>query len=216
VTTIEVVTGEKILIDLLSKKGPYQRSLRGKQELLAKAIGLKSLPLLVFDLCFGLGVDSWTMARLGVKVVAFERNEKLFQLMNSLLERAKHDSRVQEIAQRIRLVQGEALDLLEEQVKFNGAPQAIYLDPMFPESKKTALPKKELQVLRKLLGTQSANIASEELHLLKRSRSWATHRVAVKRSKQAQPIMTGFVHQVLGKSHRFDIYPGLHKASGSC
>ena len=81
-------------------------------------------------------------------------------------------------------------------------PDIIYLDPMFPVSKKSALVKKEMQVLQALLGVDDNG---ELLFFL--AKQQAKKRVVVKRAKTA-PFLADEKpdQQYFGKSTRYDVY----------
>jgi 16S rRNA (guanine1516-N2)-methyltransferase len=73
---------------------------------------------------------------------------------------------------------------------------------MFPQKNKSALVKKDMQLLAKLVGKDISNDSLLETTLTK-----AKHRVVVKRHKLS-PLLTGKIpqYQILGKTNRFDIY----------
>ena len=73
---------------------------------------------------------------------------------------------------------------------------------MYPERTKSALVKKELRILRDLVG---ADLDSDAL--LPAALSYATQRVVVKRPVSAPPLNHRTPSQVYrGKSGRFDVY----------
>jgi 16S rRNA (guanine1516-N2)-methyltransferase len=78
----------------------------------------------------------------------------------------------------------------------------IYLDPMFPERKKSASVKQEMQMMQELVGADSD---ADDLfeHALKSS----VKRIVVKRPKLAPPLMHQKPsHQIVSKKCRFDVY----------
>ena len=80
--------------------------------------------------------------------------------------------------------------------------QVVYLDPMFPDRKKSAAVKKDMQLLERLLGEVEE---SSVLHVALESNA---RRVVVKRPKHApflEDLEPGL--QFMGKSGRFDVYP---------
>ena len=115
--------------------------------------------------------------------------------------RALADPEVGPIVARMRLLCGNAIDLLGA---WDGEPpQVIYLDPMFPPRDKSALVKKEMRLFRPLAGSDDDAPA-----LLAAALALATHRVVVKRPRKATAIAgepPGYALE--GKSSRFDIYP---------
>ncbi len=81
-------------------------------------------------------------------------------------------------------------------------PDVIYLDPMYPLSRKSALAKKEMRILRKIVGYDL-----DIDRLLQMSLKTALKRVVVKRPRLA-PQITGPKPSLVftGKSSRFDVY----------
>ncbi len=174
---------------------------------LVRAFGPAELPVL--DLTAGLGADAYRLAEAGHRVRAAERDPVVFALLVTAWEEACRAGRIPpEIAARLDFVHAEAgtlLDALEVAdvgARFGaGGPVGVYLDPMYPPPRKTsALPRRELQVLRRLLG------ASEALEvLLDRARA-AAARVVLKRPHHAPPLASGASFVVESKLVRFDVY----------
>jgi 16S rRNA (guanine1516-N2)-methyltransferase len=83
-------------------------------------------------------------------------------------------------------------------------PEVIYLDPMYPESGKSALVKKETQLLRLLAGPDG-----DSNELLPAALACGRQRVVVKRPIAAPPL-TGRKPDLVqaAGAHRFDIYLG--------
>jgi len=82
-------------------------------------------------------------------------------------------------------------------------PDVIYLDPMFPEKRKSAAVKKDMAAFHQLVG------ADEDADsLLPLALQLARYRVVVKRSRHAPNLNQQKPDFVLeGDSTRFDIYP---------
>jgi len=192
-------------IDFLSDKLLYrisQASLR--KELLARAIGLhpRENPTIV-DATAGLGRDSFILAALGYKVTLLERSSTLYNLLADALTRAKAHPQTANIVDRMHLIHADALEWLPKQTSIN----VIYLDPMFPERKKSASVKKEMVILQDIIGKDT-----DSMHLFDLAITCATHRVVVKRPRLAaniSQIKPNF--SLTGKSSRFDIYLGLNR-----
>jgi len=87
------------------------------------------------------------------------------------------------------------------QLPENQFPDVIYIDPMFPESKKTALPRKEMQIFREVIGADSDS--TDLLHL---SLSKSLDRVVVKRGLRSPELSSGVSHHFEGSSVRYDLY----------
>jgi len=189
-------------INFSSGKYDHRRKFGGgRGQPLARAVGLKQgqTPS-VIDATAGFARDAFVLASLGCEVTMIEQNKIMSLLIEDGLLRAAYDSAIAEIAARMKLYQGNAIALLAE-----GKLQAdvIYLDPMYPGRDKSALVKKEMQLLHQLVG---ADIDSGELLAIAREK--AGKRVVVKRPKGAE-----FVGEqkpaasVQSKNTRFDIYP---------
>lgn len=199
--------GRKIATDVVRDTAGYGKPLRGKQELIAKACGLTGKSAVVLDATMGLGQDTWTLARLGCQVIACEQEPLLFHLFQKSLEIAKKDPRAREIADRIQVYNQPAQEFLKSSAE---KIQAIYLDPMFPDLKKSALPKIEMQLLRDWLG----HGAEQDEELLKVARAYPGDeklRVVVKRPLKSPVLAPDFFHQFKGKTIRYDAYKGTRK-----
>jgi 16S rRNA (guanine1516-N2)-methyltransferase len=193
--------GDPFYIDFLAGKLAYrsqQASLR--KEALARALGCSPRDnALIVDATAGLGRDSFILATLGFKVTAIERSPILYTLLNDALERAKRDADMASTIDNITLIQANAIDWLQTTAL---TPRVIYIDPMFPDRKKSALVKKEMVILQDLLGKDTD---SEQLFTT--ALGCATHRVVVKRPRLAPQISAKSPNYSLtGKSSRFDIY----------
>jgi 16S rRNA (guanine1516-N2)-methyltransferase len=82
-------------------------------------------------------------------------------------------------------------------------PDVILVDPMHPERKKSALVKKEMRIIRDIVGTDSDAIELMEVAL-----KYATKRVVLKWPMKAD-FMEGLQkpsHQITGKSTRYDVF----------
>jgi 16S rRNA (guanine1516-N2)-methyltransferase len=189
-------------IDFNDKELNYrlQRSTR-KSETLARAIGLKkNKHPLVFDLTAGLGRDAFVLAQLGCTLHLFERNRIIAALLRDGLERASQ-GKLAAVVEKISLHTGEALELLPPAAaKF--PPDVVYLDPMFPQRTKSALVKKEMRILRALVGEDL-----DACLLFKAAQKYARDRVVCKRPRQA-PFVSDLAPSmsIKTKKHRFDVY----------
>lgn len=192
--------GRELTIDFSSRTRRYQKPLRGRQELIAKAVGLSGRKeLLILDATAGLGEDLWVLARLGARMVGVEREPLLFELLQTALERALQDEKLKPVAERITLLPGDAGEILRN---WSGErPATVYLDPMFPESGKTALPKLEMQLLRGWLPSTDLS------PILEAAFDVALDRVVIKRPAHAPLAWPAPQHQYRGKAVRFDFYP---------
>lgn len=196
--------GEKshpLYVDFLSGKMQYRcQHATMRNETLVRAMGLKknTSPTLI-DATTGLGRDSFLLASLGFNVTSLERSPIIFELLQDGLARALQHPKANLIAQHLQLIHTDAIAWLKQ------APPAniIYLDPMFPERKKSALVKKEMRFFHPIVGDD----VDADL-LLQTALTCATQRVVVKRPRLAQALKSerkpSFV--LTGSSSRFDIY----------
>lgn len=162
----------------------------------------------VLDATAGLGADAYRLAESGLSVRAFERHPVVYALLVSAWDRAQARALVPEaVAARLELVWGDAADAVEI---IRELDVGVYLDPMYPAPRKrSALPKRELQVLRQLLGEGTAEAA----RLLERARERAA-RVVVKRPHHAPPLAPGASFQLESKLVRFDVYTNPARMAG--
>jgi 16S rRNA (guanine1516-N2)-methyltransferase len=190
-----------IYIDFLSGKLQHRRLHGGgKNQLLSKAVGLhKEKNINVLDVTAGLGQDAFVLACLGAKVTMLERSPIIAALLQDALDRAQSASWFADIY--LKLKQVDAKEYLKNLAN-NNYPDVIYCDPMFPERTKTALVKKEMRIVRQLVGEDDDAREMLNLALIK-----AKKRVVVKRPKSAACIIDREPDLIIkGKSSRYDIY----------
>lgn len=171
----------------------------GRKQPLAKAVGLKhNLHPTLLDATAGLGRDSFILAALGCTVLMVERSKIIAALLQDGLKRAGNIPEIRPIINRMTIVKGDCLTL----VQVPKQPDVIYLDPMYPHRTKSALVKKEMRLLRAIVGDDI-----DAPQLLEWALSQGAERVVVKRPKGA-PAIEGpsptFV--IKSKNSRFDVY----------
>ncbi|MFT3741941.1 MAG: class I SAM-dependent methyltransferase [Gammaproteobacteria bacterium] len=186
-----------VCVDFLS--APLQHRLRfGGGELIAKAVGVKPQhKLSVLDLTAGFGTDGFILAQLGCQVQWVERSPLIAALLEDGLRRLHQVNP----SLSLQLIVDDAQIYLS-QLPGTQRPDVIYLDPMFPERKKTALNKLSMRILQDLVGEDT-----DAAQLLPLALRCAKSRVVVKRPKLAEPLNHQQPDLVLsGKSGRFDVY----------
>jgi 16S rRNA (guanine1516-N2)-methyltransferase len=183
----------------------------GTGQMIAKAVGVQpGVRPRVLDATAGLGRDGFVLASLGCSVTLIERQPLIAALLEDGLARAAGDRDVGPIVAQMRLLTGNAIELMNT---WQGEPpQVIYLDPMFPHRDKSALVKKEMRLFRPFVGDDLDAPA-----LLQAALALASHRVVVKRPRKA-PIIAGGkpAYALEGKSSRYDIYPLKKLQATSC
>lgn len=188
--------------DFTSKSSNFRRR-QQKRELLVRAIGAKAgTPLTILDGTGGLGRDSFMLATAGYRVQVFEREPIIAALLADGLERAQCRPETAEISRRIQLNCCDVLPILETMRRTGEQVDVIYLDPMFPQRKKSARVKKEARMLQLL-----ASVDDSSEQLLETALAAASKRVVVKRPCKA-PCLTHHTpsHNHTGTTIRFDVY----------
>lgn len=176
------------------------RSGEGRGQPLAKAAGFSSgvTPDIV-DATAGLGRDAFFLAALGARVTLIERSETMHDLIAEGLERARAEGgRYAETVARMTLIHGDSRALLPQ---LN--PQVVLIDPMHPPRDKTALVKKEMRLIRDIVGTDP-----DSLQLMQVALEAARNRVVLKWPSRAEPMpgLRSPSHQIVGASTRFDVF----------
>lgn len=162
-----------------------------RQNPLVRAIGREVKT--VVDATAGWGADAFTLASLGYRVTAIERHPVLSWLLQDAWHRAPR------VEGELRFVHAEAKAWL---ATMDERPDAVLIDPMFPPKKRaTALAKKPMQLLRRLVGDDPD---AEELLIT--ARSVARDRVVVKRCDDGPPLGGSPAFSIETKLVRFDVY----------
>lgn len=199
-----------VFIDFLAGKKAHRRQFGGgKGQPLIRAMGQleHGLPS-VLDATAGMSGDSYVLASLGFKVCMVERSPVVAALINDALERAQAlklelDAELQQSIENLSLVNEDSTTYL---LNHQPGVDTIYMDPMYPEKKKKAAAKKEMQALQQLIGP---DIDSE--NLLESALKTAKFRVVVKRPKGAEPVFCPLnnikpTSQISSPNTRYDIY----------
>ncbi len=174
---------------------PYSPNLSRRQPL-ARALGKKAQT--VVDATAGYGQDALLFALMGYRTTAIERSPVIMALARDGLRRLTARSSIT-LDKRLRLIEGDGRVLLPS---ITPPPEVIYLDPMFPpKRKKSAAVKKEMRLLRALVGDDP-----DAHELLEISRRVALDRVVVKRPDDAPPLAPDPSMSLAGKLVRYDVY----------
>lgn len=201
-----------IRIDFSSGQNDHRRRFGGgKGQTIAKAVGLNKIDQpIILDATAGMGKDAFVFASLGAQVILMDRSKISAALLCDALQRGLQDNNIAEIIKRMHFIYGDARYLYSPQsaecnqqsIVLDKTPDVIYLDPMFPHRKKSALVKKEMLIFQKLIGDD--NDSDDLLNICKQI---ATKRVVVKR-----PIKAAYLNKkepsvcMKMKKHRFDVY----------
>lgn len=190
-----------LVVDFLSGAVNYRRLHGGgTKQLIAKAIGLKSgYRPTVLDVTAGLGKDAFVLACLGCNVTMLERSPVVAALLLDGLQRVKQQPEFMDLP--LTALHQHSINYLST-LPAQASPDVIYLDPMFPARTKSARVKKELLILRDIVGDDE-----DAVDLLTLALRRAKKRVVVKRPKLAAALaqrQPDYVYR--GESSRFDVY----------
>lgn len=195
----------RLFVDFVKGSLGYRRRHGGGlKQAIARAVGLKTRKdvFTVLDATAGLGKDAFVLACLGCDVRLVERAPVIAALLEDGLARAMAEPELQDIIQRMHLIQSDAKIILQS-LSTSDCPDVVYLDPMFPHWTRNALTKIDLRFIRDIVGE---DLDAEELLPLGLEK--ARRRVVVKRPISAPPI-AGFSSPdfvVEGKKNRYDVY----------
>lgn len=196
-----LVTAEKLVLSLppfLPLYADFNRSTWQKRHDDGKKQGLvrackPAVGVRILDTTAGWGRDAAVLASFGAEVTMIERNPVMAALLDDALQRRCS------MDLNLTLIQANAIDYLAYLTPDN-YPDIIYIDPMHPTRQKTALVKKDLQVLQQLIGSDDDALALINLACTK-----VLKKVVVKWPQQLQPLRKSDVC-ISGKTVRFDIY----------
>jgi 16S rRNA (guanine1516-N2)-methyltransferase len=185
------------------------RAGEGKNQALPKAAGFGkgTIPKIV-DATAGLGRDAFLLASLGAEVILIERSPEMYALLKDGLERAAVEGgRHAETVSRMTLLHGDSTQLLP-----GLTPDVVIVDPMHPPRHNSALVKKEMRILREIVGSDP-----DQTELMRVALASAKKRVVLKWPLRAEP-MAGIrkpSHQIIGKNTRYDVFMIFDNATSS-
>lgn len=190
-----------VYVDFIEGTLAHRRKYGGgrKSEAVAKAcFGNMPAPI-IFDATAGLARDSFVCAYLGAEVHMFERNPVVRILLKDGIRRAKEGCEDPNFYTE-KLILEDVISI--DKYKGNVEPDTVYLDPMYPERKKSALVKKEMRTFHFLIGE---DLDSEAL--LQSALILAKKRVVMKKPKWAEVVAPeNCIANIETQNHRFDIY----------
>ena len=168
-------------------------------ETIVRAVKIKgSDSVTVIDATAGLGEDSFLLAAAGNRVILFERDPVIAELLDDALRRASLDDKLSAIVERMTLIKG---DSIREMKAYQGKADVVLLDPMFPEREKSSLVKKKFQLIHCL-----EEPCSDEQELLEAAKAVQPEKIVIKRPQKG-PYLAGEKpnHSFDGKSIRYDV-----------
>lgn len=175
----------------------YKKKYALKSQPLAKSLGITdhNAEHRVIDCTLGTGKDAILLLSFGAKLECFERKPEVFILaLDAWLRASKDPDYGETFKKRMKLNLGQAWES-----DFGDSFELAYFDPMYPEKKKKALPRKEMQVFKEIVG-EDQDIESVFEQLLMKFK-----RVVVKRPVKSDLVKKGAV-SFCGKTTRYDRY----------
>lgn len=172
-----------------------KRKAEGKKHALVRACkpakGIK-----IIDATAGWGKDSAILASFNAEVLMIERNSAMAALLEDALQKQSQEDK-QHL--NLALIHAKAHTYLNALCP-EEYPDVIYIDPMHPERTKSALVKKEMQALQRIIGPDQ-----DALELIQCARSHAKQRVVVKWPQKVAALVKPHA-SIEGKTVRFDLY----------
>ena len=184
--------GNKFSINFAENKVNYSKKKGGlKSEPIARALGSGRYGMRVLDLSAGLGIDAVFLAQMGFQVTAVERNPLIYLCLQNAIEQSPIEGLRFQFAQSIAFLSSTDEDY-----------DVVYFDPMFPEKRKSALPRQEMVFFKHLVGADddASKVLKAAIGLN------GIKRVVVKRPLKAPYLDSKPVACIEGKLIRFDIY----------
>ncbi len=176
------------------------RRLTSKDDLV-RALGHRAGVRRIVDATAGLGRDAVALAAFGFEVVAIERSPLMQALWRDALARCQPP--------RLSWVSSDAIAALRA-MEGEHAPDAVYLDPMYPDVERKAMQQRELRLVRAAVSADSdpgaADVVADNASLFAAAVAAARYRVVVKRPRWAAPLGETPAHTWSGASTRFDLY----------
>lgn len=149
----------------------------------------------IVDATAGWGRDAALLASFGAEVLMIERQPMMAALLADALQYRSSE------ALSLSLIGSDAIGYFQS-LHPSDYPDVIYLDPMHPTRQKSALVKKDMQILQQLIGADG-----DAESLLQEALRCARQRVVVKWPEHHPPM--GYPnHHISGKTVRFDVYTG--------
>ncbi len=195
IPTIIDSENRKLRIDFQNDHLNYKKKKAGLQtEPISRALGAGKKGLRVLDLSAGMGIDAVFLAQMGYQVTAIERNPLLYLALTQALKNSTDNLKLNFQFADSHFFLKQTTDSYD----------VCYFDPMFPQKKKTALPKQEMVFFKNLVGGDVD--ASQVLSAAMESKKFK--RCVVKRPLAAPELLPAS-GTVQGKIIRYDIYGGI-------
>jgi len=189
---------ELIYVDFLKGKLGWRIKRAEHESNLKKALGKTKKELNIFDATAGFLSDSMIFLSLGHKVMAVEQSKIIFYLVEDAIKRAQSEI---PFLTNLSFLNGNSLDVFKSS---KGGFDAIYLDPMYPTTKKNAKGSGDIRTIRSILKLE--NISNEANDICDAFMQCEYQKIILKRPLKYKKIYSNINYQVKGKTTRFDIF----------
>lgn len=183
---------QPLFVDFNSISVQKRRDEGKKQGLVRACKPVKGMRII--DATAGWGRDAAILSSFGSEVLMLERQPMMAALLTDGLRRILPASSL-----KLSLVHADTKDYLQSLAE-DEYPDVIYIDPMHPVRQKSALVKKDMQILQRLIGSDDDVSALIQLAITR-----TRHRVVVK-WPQRLPAILQPDSSIEGKTVRFDVY----------
>ncbi|MDO5701902.1 MAG: class I SAM-dependent methyltransferase [Lachnospiraceae bacterium] len=151
----------------------------------------------VVDAAAGLGEDGFILAAGGCRVTLFEYDPVIAALLEDALDRAALSPELSCIVGRMTLRKEDSITGMQH---LPARPDVVFLDPMFPERRKSGLVKKKFQLLQQL-----ESPCPDEEGLFKAAVAAGPGRIVIKRPLKGPPLAGAEPsYSLTGKTVRYD------------
>jgi 16S rRNA (guanine1516-N2)-methyltransferase len=165
---------------------------------LKKALGKTKERLNIFDATAGLLSDSMIFLSLGHNVVAVEQSKIIYLLVNDAIHRARN--RIP-FLKNLKFIHDNSIVSYKKSKK---SFDIIYLDPMYPVTKKKIKKSGDLRSIGSILELE--NLFDKGDYLIDKFMKVDCKKLILKRPLKSEKIYSNINYQVKGKTTRFDIY----------
>ncbi|MEE9253942.1 MAG: class I SAM-dependent methyltransferase [Pseudomonadales bacterium] len=194
-------------VDFASPRLVHRLRGAGRERLLRACGVTRARQPTVVDATGGLGTDAFVIANAGAEVTVLERHPLVYALLRDAHRRAAGRADLAEAIARMHLVHCDAREWLAQAQGID----VIYLDPMFPPRRKSALVKQPMRMLTQLVvegGADGADGGEGAEMLFASAIEVDPSRVVIKRPLHSREVSWRRAPSftVEGRSVRFDVY----------
>jgi 16S rRNA (guanine1516-N2)-methyltransferase len=184
-------------VDFLTGSMGWRLKRSDHESLLKKTLGKSKNCLTIFDGTAGFLSDALIFLSLGHKVIACEQSKILYFLVKNACDRAKEEL---PFLSNLNLIHGNSFEVYKDQNNID----AIYLDPLYPETKKHILRAGNIHAIKNILKIEKIDDMADTLFT--KFKKLQYKKIILKRPIKGKKICNNINYQIKGKSTRFDVY----------